>query len=442
MWYSGPYVFYGKIRGKPMVPEYLSFVEKYCTGCTHCVRACPTKSIRIRNNKAVFSDDLCIGCGECIRVCPEGAISSSISTIEPCIKDKLNAVIVSPILYAQFPGFMPGDVLLGLKHMGFDHAIDLSYYIEMYQYAVEEFVLENRESHNAPWPLISPICPVVIRLIALNHPNLLDHILPLRGPAALVGDKIRKKLSHAHGVAEKDIELYHITPCHCKVVPDHSKLMDELSYVDHALGINKIFPELLAKMEQMKKLELSFFPNEHFSFVPSSRGPLWGISGGEIAGMRINRVIAVSGLKETMAYLEKIEMGLFSDMEYIEFRACTEGCLGGPLTAVDRYMAKSTVQKFIKMFGIGRRLPRKRIRQLYDKGWFFSELKPSELVDVYQSKRKPFTISDMKKIEKLVSLIHGNECAACGAPDCRAFAEDVIRGEADLKDCFKMSNIE
>ncbi|MBC2713737.1 MAG: hypothetical protein HF978_00310 [Desulfobacteraceae bacterium] len=351
------------------------------------------------------------------------------------MEDNLNVVIVSPILYAQFPGFMPGDVLLGLKHMGFDHAIDLSYYIEMYQYAVEEFVLENRKAHR---PLISPICPVVIRLIVLNYPNLINHILPLRSPAALVGDKIREKLSHEHGMAEKDIKLYHITPCHSKVVPDRSKLMDELSYVDHALGINKIFPGLLAKMEQVKKLELSLFPNEHFSFVPSSRGPLWGMSGGEIAGMRIDRVIAVSGLKETMAYLEKIEMGLFSDMEYIEFRACTEGCLGGPLTAVDRYMAKSTVQKFIKMFGIGRRLPRRKIRQLYDKGWFFSKLKPSALTGIYLSKKKSLTIKDMKKIEKLMSLIQGNDCGACGAPDCRTFVEDVVRGEADLKDCFKM----
>ncbi len=421
-----------------MASEYISFFKKFCTGCVQCVRVCPTKSIRIRDNKAVFFDELCIGCGECIRACPEGAVSSSISAIEPCVKGKLNVVIVSPVLYAQFPGFMPGDVLVGLKNMGFDHAIDLSYFLEMFQYAADAFVLENRKTCKAPWPMISPICPVVTRLIILNYPNLLDHILPLRRPAALLGDEIRKKLSHEHGVAEKDIVLYHITPCHSKVVPDNSGLMDELGFVDRALGINRIYPELLDKIQQVNEFELSLFPDEHFSFVPSTRGPLWGMSGGEIAGMRIDKVIAVSGLKETMAYLEKIEMGLFSDMEYIEFRACTEGCLGGPLTAVDRYLAKSTVQKFIKMFGIGRRLPRKKIRQLYDKGWFFSQIKPSALTGIYQSQRKPMTIEDMKAIEKLMSLIHGNDCGACGAPDCSAFAEDVIREETDLNNCCKI----
>jgi hypothetical protein len=309
----------------------------------------------------------------------------------------------------------------------------------MFQYAVDEYVLETRKANKGPWPLISPICPVVIRLIALNNPNLLDHIIPLMRPAALLGDEIRKKISHEHQVAEKDIILYHITPCHFKVVPDRSGLMDELGYIDRALGINRIYPELLSKMEQAKELELSLFPEEHFSFVPSTRGPLWGMSGGEIAGMRIDGVIAVSGLKETMAYLEKIEMGLFSNMDYIEFRACSEGCLGGPLTALDRYMAKSTVQKFIKMFGIGRRLPRKKIRQLYDKGWFLSQLKPSDLIDAYLERRKSVTIDEMKKIEQLIALIHGNDCASCGAPDCRTFAEDVVRGEANLKDCFRVT---
>lgn len=421
-----------------MVPGFLSFVEKFCTGCTQCVRVCPTKAIRIRKNKAFFDGDLCIGCGECIRVCPEGAVSSSIAQSEPCMKDRLNVAIVSPVLYAQFPGFMPADVLAGLKEMGFDHAIDLSYYLEMFQYAVDEFVLENQKKKMVPWPLISPICPVVIRLIVLNYPNLLEHILPLRRPVALVGDAIRKKMSREHGVPEKEIVLHHITPCHSKVVPDRSGLMDDLGFVDRALGINRIYPELMALMEKNKEKELSFFPNEHFSFVPSIRGPLWGLSGGEIAGMRIEGVIAVSGLKETMAYLEKIEMGLFSDIQYIEFRACAEGCLGGPLTAIDRYMAKSTVQKFIKMFGIGRRLPREKIRRLYDKGWFFSKISPAELAGTCHYRKKAMTIEEIQQIEKLTSLIHGTDCGACGAPDCRTFAEDVVRGDAELTDCFKM----
>jgi hypothetical protein len=54
-------------------------------------------------------------------------------------------------------------------------------------------------------------------------------------------------------------------------------------------------------------------------------------------------------------------MGLFKDIECIEFRTCREGCLGGVLTAIDTYLAKSAVQKMVKLFGLGRRLTHENI---------------------------------------------------------------------------------
>ncbi|MGB9499659.1 MAG: (Fe-S)-binding protein [Dissulfuribacterales bacterium] len=69
---------------------------------------------------------------------------------------------------------------------------------------------------------------------------------------------------------------------------------------------------------------------------------------------------------------------------------------------------------------------------------FFSESKPTEPADSYYLKQTPLTIENMKKIENLISVIHGNDCGACGAPDCRTFAEDVVRGDADTEDCFKL----
>ena len=67
--------------------------------------------------------------------------------------------LVSPVLYAQFPGVMPKDILMGLRQMGFRHTIDMSYFLEIFHYATEEFIQRNRESGKAPWPLISPVCP-------------------------------------------------------------------------------------------------------------------------------------------------------------------------------------------------------------------------------------------------------------------------------------------
>ncbi|MBW1985187.1 MAG: hypothetical protein JRI53_10755, partial [Deltaproteobacteria bacterium] len=36
----------------------------------------------------------------------------------------------------------------------------------------------------------------------------------------------------------------------------------------------------------------------------------------------------------------------------------------------------------------------------------------------------------------LLDIIHGKDCAVCGAPYCRTFAEDVVRGKASIDDCI------
>ena len=425
-----------------MPAAYVHIEEKFCTGCSKCVRACPTKALRIRGQRAQLFDYLCIGCGECMRVCPEGAITSTVSHQVSAPADKVSVAIVSPILYAQFPGVMPCDVLVALKRIGFDQAIDLSYYLEMYQYATEQFINHNRMHNEVPWPVISPICPVVERLIGLKYPDLMEHIMPLRRPVALVGEQVRKGVSQEYGVAEHDVVLYHLTPCPSKLASGQQSAAapaNDLTCIDLALGINDIYPDLLEAVEAVKDQELNLYPHQHLNFIPNARGPMWGMSGGEIAGMNIERVLAVSGLQETIKYIEKIEMGLFTDMEYIEFRACLEGCLGGPLTAVDKYVARSTVQKLIKMFGLGRRIQRDKLRRLYDRGWFFAEIRPAEKREQYRKKGPALTIEELQRIEHIWARTPGHDCGACGAPDCRTFAEDVVRGDANLTDCYQFA---
>lgn len=425
-----------------MPAAYVQIEEKFCTGCSKCVRACPTKALRVRGYRAQLFDHFCIGCGECIRACPEGAITSTVSRRALAPAEKVSVAIVSPILYAQFPSAMPCDVLVALKRIGFDQAIDLSYYLEMYQYATEQFISHNRTYNEVPWPVISPICPVVERLIGLKHPDLLEHIMPLRRPVALVGEQVRKGIRQEYGVSEQDVILYHLTPCPSKLAPeDHPafRALDELAYIDLALGINDIYPDLLEAVEAVRDQDVNLYPHQHLNFIPNARGPMWGMSGGEIAGMNIDRGLAVSGLQETIKYMEKIEMGLFKDMEYIEFRACSEGCLGGPLTAVDKYVARSTVQKLIKMFGLGRRIQGHKLRRLYDRGWFFTETRPAEKREKYENKAPALTIEELQRIEHILARTPGNDCGACGAPDCPTFAEDVVRGYAKLTDCYQFA---
>jgi len=63
------------------LPEIL---EKDCTGCGKCVKACPVEALtlvsmkgpdhRMQNKRACLNEEICLGCGLCVRNCIKGAI--------------------------------------------------------------------------------------------------------------------------------------------------------------------------------------------------------------------------------------------------------------------------------------------------------------------------------------------------------------------------------
>ncbi len=242
-------------EAKDKLPN-MQFDSGLCTGCANCVKSCPTEAIRITESGNIRIVDKCIECGECIRRCSTGAISPEIFEMVNLDKDKISVAIVPPVLYAQFPNMLPVDVLLGLKMMGFQHTVDLSNYLEMFQFATEEFIARSENLKKHPRPLISPICPVVIRLIAFKFPNLLPHILPIKRPVYFMTSEIKKKISLDYGVKEEDVNLQYISPCSAKIISCSSAKEKEFQSVDNVLGINCVFTKLFAQIEEINKADL------------------------------------------------------------------------------------------------------------------------------------------------------------------------------------------
>jgi ferredoxin len=426
------------MNGTAHATHYVRFHEERCTGCAACLRVCPTQAIRIRREKSIRIVDQCIGCGACIRACPAGAVSAATIGVEGIGRDHAAIALVSPVLYAQFPGFMPGSVLLGLHRMGFRHTVDMSFFLEMFQYAAEEFIQRNRRSAVSPWPLISPICPVVVRIIAFQFPSLLPHVLPVLRPVALMAREVRERIIPAYEDQGRDVVLYYINPCPTKSQPLPAPGPTRRPQREAAIGINDIYPELRRQVDQILDSDLIPYSGSGFEFEACSSGnaALGAMSGGEIADMDVEKSLSVHGLQETITYLHKIEMGVLRDFEYIEFRTCREGCLGGVLTAVDPYIARRNVQKMIGVFGVGRRLPRDTILRLYEKGRFRTDQNTQELTRLFGARRPALSLEEAQKIETILDLIEGRDCGACGSPDCLTFAEDVVRGNAALSDCI------
>jgi hypothetical protein len=162
------------------------------------------------------------------------------------------------------------------------------------------------------------------------------------------------------------------------------------------------------------------------------------MSGGEIAGLDDVTCLAVSGMQETIRYLEKIEMGLFREYEYFEFRSCPEGCIGGPLTVADKYQAKGTLQKFVRMFGQAKRVRRSQVQRAYDEGLLLRETKQIRTLPGEKRLSIAEAIARQNRIESVLQKLPGKECGQCGSPDCRTFAEDVADGILPLESCFLM----
>jgi hypothetical protein len=259
-------------------------------------------------------------------------------------------------------------------------------------------------------------------------------------PVALMARDVKSQFKNHYNVEDKDIVLYYINPCPSKMgVPKKELEKADITEIQStgALGINDIYSELSRQIKSAESNDKIPFAQAGYEFeqCTSGGGLLWSMTGGEAEATGLDKTLAVAGLNETITYLEKIELGLFHNIQYIEFRTCREGCIGGALNAIDKYIAKSAALKMAKTLGVGTRLNRERILRLYDSNWFFPKISPQELKRIGGQKEKTFTFDELKQIERIVGIIDGKNCSACGSPDCRTFAEDLLKGEVEIKEC-------
>ena len=95
--------------------------EAKCFGCVICMKACPTRAIRLRNGKAVIMSERCVDCGECYRVCTHQAVIPLTTSFSDLKRFDYTVAVPSPSIYTQFGWeVMPNQILLALKKIGFD----------------------------------------------------------------------------------------------------------------------------------------------------------------------------------------------------------------------------------------------------------------------------------------------------------------------------------
>ncbi len=403
--------------------------EDKCIGCVTCMRACPTKAIRVlKNRKAVIKDERCIDCGECLRVCPHQAVVPITTQSSDINRFKYKIAIPSPVLYSQFgQNVTPDEILTILKELGFDHVYDEALVCEMTNLAIEEYITDNK----SPRPIISSTCPVIVRLIQRLFPSLCNLIIPIEPPREIAAKNLREEVAKAMNIPKDSIGIIHITPCAAKMVSINRPETLVKSFLDGAISIHEIYNRIMMKV---KKSRQSVMLSSHNQF--SGIGINWAITGGETRGLKYVHSVSVAGVYDTIRILDDVESGKLKNIDYLECMICPDGCVGGPLTVENRFIAKSCIQRLARIFGSMVQADQYLVKRLYQEKFFSFEqaVKPKPFPPLAADRET--AIQKMELRETIVKKLPGTDCGVCGSPDCQTFAEDIVRGDAQIENCI------
>ena len=394
-----------------------------CTGCTTCIRHCPTEAIRVRDGHAVIKETRCIDCGECIRTCPQKAKRAVCNKLADMQRFKWKIALPAPALYGQFDNLDDVDCVLGgLLHIGFDDVFEVAQAAEL----VSAYTRLYLNTEGIKKPIISSACPVVVRLIALRFPSLKENLLQMLPPMEIAARLARERAQKQHPeLAPNDIGVCFISPCPAKASYVKNGFAGYKSQVDAVVSVSDIYFELIGAMSHT-------LPETTLS-GSGMIGIGWATTGGEATALFNDRYLAADGIEHIIHVLDQIENGNIPPLEFIELNACTGGCVGGVLNIQDPFIAKARMQTLRRYLPVSQNLLRPD-EQYIPADYFFEEMPEyqpiSQLAEsMAQSMRM---LSD---IQTLRGSLPGIDCGACGAPTCRAFAEDVVCGRAAKDGC-------
>ena len=300
-----------------------------------CEVACKVKAITMdSNHTAVINNDKCIQCGACVYQCPFGAIvdkSYILDAIEMLKNKEEVYAIVAPSISAQFVYATLGQVVSGIKELGFTGVIEAALGADLVAYYEAIELVEKGF-------LTTSCCPAFVNFIKKNFPNLEKHISHNLSPMAMIAKVIKE--------ARPNAKTVFIGPCTAKKAEAQKEEVKK--YVDCVLTFEELIALFGAQNLDIKTLEES--PLEDATLFGRSFARSGGVTEAVIQSIKEQNLnfdlnpITCDGIENIRLVLAKANKGLI-DNNFIEGMVCSGGCIGGPCALTHATKDRSLIDK-------------------------------------------------------------------------------------------------
>lgn len=316
-----------------------------------CENACKVGAISMNDDKsAKISNDKCIACGACVYQCPFGAImdkSYILNVIDMIKKSENNTkfrlyAVVAPSISSQFTYAKLGQVISGIKKLGFFSVVEAALGADMVADS------EARELEEKGF-LTSSCCPAFVDYIHKKFPDMVKHISHNLSPMATIAKYIKE--------TTPDAKIVFIGPCTAKKM--EFKKPEVHPWIDSVLTFEELQALFDSRDIDITTLEEDVLDNaSYFGRIFARSG---GLTDAVKQAMKEHgsdfevKPVSCDGIEQCKFALLKASKNVLG-ANFIEGMACINGCIGGAgcLThgdknkaEVDKY-GKEAMEKTIK----------------------------------------------------------------------------------------------
>ena len=309
-----------------------------------CQNACKVKAIQINEDNAAKIDySKCISCGACVYQCPWGAITDKsfiVDAINMLKGSKGNSeykvyAIVAPSISSQFAYAKLGQVITGLKELGFYTTIEAALGADMV--AVEE-TKELVEKGFLP----SSCCPAFVNYIHKNFPDLVDYISHNPSPMTALAAYIKSQ--------DPSARVIFIGPCTAKKMELQRETVKP--YVDTVLTFEELQALFDSRGIDITMLDEGVLDNaSYYGRIFARSGGLTDAVAEGVKEFEFNdftlKPAVCDGIEECRLALLKKSKNML-DANFIEGMACIGGCIGGAGCLTHGEKNKAEVDKYGK----------------------------------------------------------------------------------------------